>query len=54
MRQISNKTVSVFLRCLPLILDHVKPGYKETRLINAMRQVRNELDKLKEDGTGMG
>lgn len=54
MKQLSNKTVGVFVRCLPLILDHVKPSYKETRLINAIRQVRNELEKLKDNGTGLG
>ena len=40
--------IKTLVRCLPLILDSAKPDYRDTRLINAIRQTRKQLDKLKD------
>lgn len=48
MKQVPNDMIKTLVRCLPLILDSAKPDYRDTRLINAIRQTRKQLDKLKD------
>lgn len=54
MKEVPNETVKVLVRCLPLILDAVKSDYRDTRLANAIRQTKKQLEKLKDiDGKRM-
>lgn len=52
MKEIPNDTVKTLVRCLPTILDAVKPDPRDTRLANAVRLTRKQLDKLKSIGNG--
>lgn len=49
MRSVSNSTISTLVRCIPLILSNLDEDAirTNTRLYNAVRQVRIIINKLK-------
>lgn len=46
MKEIPNDMVTTLVRNLPIILDAVKPDPKDTRLANAVRLTKKQLNKL--------
>ena len=46
MRKVPNDMVTTLLRCLPVILDNVDASKGSTKLQNAIRLTKKEINKL--------
>ena len=46
MRNVPNDIVTTLLRCLPVILDNVDASKGSTKLQNAIRLTKKEINKL--------
>jgi len=47
MKEVPNDLVDTLLRCLPVVLDATKADYRDTRLVNAVRQCRRQVERLR-------